>query len=409
VFEWQSWVGFGVATAIGLIAVILFVAIASVTVRLIARRHPGVFALLAPVRRRLRILLALIAIWLTVDLTLPERDWIDTIDHVLLIAAIAAGGFLLESLVGLFLARLLRRYPIDVADNRVARRVRTQVLVIRRLATVVIAIVALGSILLTFPGAQAVGTSLLASAGLASVVAGLAAQSTLANVFAGMQLAFTDAIRVDDVVIAEGEWGRIEEITLTYVVVSIWDQRRLILPSTYFTTTPFQNWTRKGSEIMGSVEFDLDWRVSPREIRTQLTAVLDKTDLWDKRFANVQVTDAVGGYVRVRLLMTAADAGSLWDLRCHVREEIVEWLQSKSAASLPRNRVLLVENEPQKKSTPKDTSSDRNVFSGTPDAEARGKEFTGSIPVQSRDAADSDALDREALDRSAHDGTAERD
>jgi small-conductance mechanosensitive channel len=409
VFEWQSWVGFGVATAMGLIAVIVFVAIASLAVRLIARRHPGVFAPLAPVRRRLRILLALIAIWLTVDLTLPERDWIDTIDHVLLIAVIAAGGFLLESLVGLFLARILRRYPIDVADNRVARRVRTQVLVIRRLATVVIAIVALGSILLTFPGAQAVGTSLLASAGLASVVAGLAAQSTLANVFAGMQLAFTDAIRVDDVVIAEGEWGRIEEITLTYVVVSIWDQRRLILPSTYFTTTPFQNWTRKGSEIMGSVEFDLDWRVSPREIRTQLTAVLDKTDLWDKRFANVQVTDAVGGYVRVRLLMTAADAGTLWDLRCHVREEIVEWLQSKSAASLPRNRVLLVENEPQKKSTPKDTSSDRNVFSGTPDAEARGKEFTGSIPVQSRDDADSDALNREALDRSAHDGTAEKD
>jgi small-conductance mechanosensitive channel len=247
---------------------------------------------------------------------------------------------------------------------------------------VVIAIVALGSILLTFPGAQAVGTSLLASAGLASVVAGLAAQSTLANVFAGMQLAFSDAIRVDDVVIADGEWGRIEEITLTYVVVSIWDQRRLVLPSTYFTTTPFQNWTRKGSELLGSVELDLDWRVRPSELRKQLTAVLEATDLWDKRTANVQVTDTTNGYVRVRLLMSAANAGDLWDLRCHVREEIVEWIQSKSFTAVPRSRVLMIDKDAAQKSVPKDTDKDRGLFTGTPEAEARGKEFTGAIPVQ---------------------------
>jgi small-conductance mechanosensitive channel len=280
---------------------------------------------------------------------------------------------------------VLRRYPVDVADNRVARRVRTQVLVIRRLLTVVIAIVALGSILLTFPGAQAVGTSLLASAGLASVVAGLAAQSTLANVFAGMQLAFSDAIRVDDVVIADGEWGRIEEITLTYVVVSIWDQRRLVLPSTYFTTTPFQNWTRKGSELLGSVELDLDWRVRPSELRKQLTAVLDASELWDKRTANVQVTDTTNGYVRVRLLMSAANAGDLWDLRCHVREEIVEWLQTKSFTSVPRTRVLMIDKDSPQRSAPKESDKDRGLFSGTPDAEARGKEFTGAIPVQGRE------------------------
>jgi small-conductance mechanosensitive channel len=384
-FEWQSWIGLGISAAIGLVTVVIFVALASLIVRIIARRHPGVYALLAPARRRLRILLGLVAIWLAVDFTLPERSWLGTIDHVLLILVIAAGGWLLEAVVALLLQRIVRRYPTDMADNRVARRVRTQVQVIRRLLTAVIVIVVLGSILLTFPGAQAVGTSLLASAGLVSVIAGLAAQSTLANVFAGMQLAFSDAIRVDDVVIADGEWGRIEEITLTYVVVSIWDQRRLVLPSTYFTTTPFQNWTRKGSELMGTVELDLDWRVSPSEIRTQLSAVLEKSDLWDKRFFNVQVTDAVGGYVRVRLLMTASDAGTLWDLRCHVREEIVEWLQSKSAAALPRSRVLLVENEAAKRSRPKDSDNDRNLFSGTPEAEERGKEYTGAIPVQDRE------------------------
>jgi hypothetical protein len=278
--------------------------------------------------------------------------------------------------------RALMRYPIDVPDNRVARRVRTQMLIVRRLATVVIGIIAVGTILLTFPGAQAAGASLLASAGLVSVVAGLAAQSTLANVFAGMQLAFSDAIRVDDVVIADGEWGRIEEITLTYVVVSIWDQRRLVLPSTYFTTTPFQNWTRKGSELLGSVELDLDWRVSPSDMRSQLSAVVEATDLWDGRVANVQVTSATGGHIQVRLLVSAADAGTLWDLRCHVREEMVEWVQKKSPAALPRNRVIVADKEIAPTAAKGRTTEDRGVFSGSPEAEARGKEFTGAIPVQ---------------------------
>jgi hypothetical protein len=157
-----------------------------------------------------------------------------------------------------------------------------------------------------------------------SIVAGLAAQSTLANVFAGVQLAFSDAIRVDDVVIADGEWCRIEEITLTYVVVHIWDDRRLVLPSTYFTTTPFENWTRHSSELLGSVEFDLDWRVSPAQMREQLDEILSRTALWYNRTAVLQVTDALGGFVRIRILVTTVDAPTLFDLRCFVREERVE-------------------------------------------------------------------------------------
>jgi small-conductance mechanosensitive channel len=381
-FVWRSWLGVAVAGVAAIVIVLIVVGVILLVVRVIARRRPGIYEALAPIRPRFRLMLALVAVWIAVDATLPMRDWLPAIDHVFLIAVIATGAWLLMGVITVVINRALMRYPIDVPDNRVARRVRTQMLIVRRLATVVIGIIAVGTILLTFPGAQAAGASLLASAGLVSVVAGLAAQSTLANVFAGMQLAFSDAIRVDDVVIADGEWGRIEEITLTYVVVSIWDQRRLVLPSTYFTTTPFQNWTRKGSELLGSVELDLDWRVSPSDMRSQLSAVVEATDLWDGRVANVQVTSATGGHIQVRLLVSAADAGTLWDLRCHVREEMVEWVQKKSPAALPRNRVIVADKEIASTAAKGRSTEDRGVFSGSPEAEARGKEFTGAIPVQ---------------------------
>ena len=195
--------------------------------------------------------------------------------------------------------------------------------------------VALGAALLSFPGVRAVGASLLASAGLISVVAALAAQSTLANVFAGIQLAFSDAIRLDDVVIAEEEWGWIEEITLSYVVVRLWDDRRMVLPSTYFTSTPFQNWTRRNSELLGAVELDVDWGVDVGAMRAELERVVGDTELWDGRTQVLQVTDAVGGVVRVRALVTAVDAGTLFDLRCHVREQLVSWVQRQDDARPP--------------------------------------------------------------------------
>ena len=186
----------------------------------------------------------------------------------------------------------------------------------RRLASIAIVIVGIASILLTFPGVQAV-----------------------------VELAFSDAIRVDDVVIAEKEWGRIEEITLTYVVVHIWDARRLVLPSTYFTKTPFENWTRYSSELLGSVEFDHDWRVSPTQMRERLGVILKATPLWDGRTEVLKVTDAVGGHVRVRILVSAVDAPTLFDLRCHVREQMVEWLHQSTAEALPRPRILSVDGE----------------------------------------------------------------
>jgi hypothetical protein len=222
----------------------------------------------------------------------------------------------------------------------------------------------------------------LASAGLVSIVAGLAAQSTLANVFAGMQIAFSDAVRVDDVVIVEGEWGRIEEITLTYVVVHIWDDRRMVLPSTYFTSQPFQNWTRRNSELLGSVEFDLDWRVTPGEMRAELERILARTDLWDGRTSVLQVTDAVGGYVRVRILVTAIDAPTLFDLRCYIREEMVAWLYRSSPQSIPRARVRMVDEETDISRQPSSGERDRDktgLFHGDTGAEGRASMFTGPI------------------------------
>ena len=265
------------------------------------------------------------------------------VELALRLASIGIVAWLVGALL-LFLEDLgLERYRTDGADNQNARRVRTQVLVIRRLTVALVVLVAAGAALLTFPGVRAVGASLLASAGLVSVVVGVAAQSTLANVFAGIQLAFSDAIRIDDVVVVDGQWGRIDEITLSYVVVHLWDDRRLVLPSGYFTKEPFENWTRRNSELLGTVELDLDWRVDVEDLRTYLGEVVRGTALWDGRTQSLQVTDATRGMVRVRALVSAVDAGALFDLRCHVRERLVTWAQDHAdALALPRQRVELV-------------------------------------------------------------------
>ena len=331
-----------------------------------------------------RVLAVVIAAWIAVEFALPrENAGTDGLTHAFLIATIGVAAWLACQMLIFAVDLALGRYRIDVRDNRVARRIRTQVLVLRRVAIVVVVVIAAASILLTFPGARAAGASVLASAGLVSVIAGLAAQSTLANVFAGMQLAFSGAIRVDDVVIVEEQWGRIEEITLTYVVVHIWDDRRMVLPSTYFTQNPFENWTRNSSELLGSVEFDLDWRVNPAEMREEMHRVLDRTELWDRRVAVLQVTDAVGGYVRVRILVTAIDAPTLFDLRCYLREELVTWLHRTSPQGIPRERVQLVEAEAERRTRARapgrDNADDRSLFAGDAASAHRASQFTGPI------------------------------
>ena len=379
-FDWHSWWGLVASVAIALAAAFAAAVVTKLVVVAATKRREWPRALTTKARHPYRLLLAVVAVWIAVSFSMPGMDWVN---HAFLIALIAVGGWFIGALVGFAIGLGMGRYRIDVPDNRVARRIQTQLAIVRRLAYAVIVIVSLGSILLTFPGVQAVGASVLASAGIVSIVAGLAAQSTLANVFAGVQLAFSDAIRVDDVVIAEKEWGRIEEITLTYVVVHIWDDRRLVLPSTYFTSTPFENWTRSSSELLGSVEIDLDWRVSPVAMRAELDRILKRTNIWDGRASVLQVTDATGGFVRVRILVTAVDAPTLFDLRCFIREEMVEWLQTQDPAAIPRTRVQMVQSEPRTESKPVEkTHTDQvGLFTGSAEAEERANLLTSSIPI----------------------------
>jgi small-conductance mechanosensitive channel len=228
--------------------------------------------------------------------------------------------------------------------NRRARRIRTQITLVRRISAAVVVIVALGAMLFTFPEVRALGAGLLASAGIAGVVAGIAAQSTLGNMLAGLQLAFSDAIRLDDVVVVQNEWGRIEELTLTYVSLRLWDERRLILPVSYFTTNPFENWSRHESRILGTVYLRVDWSVPVEELRNELYRVLRDNPLWDQKDWTLQVTDITpGGLVELRALMSAADSPSAWDLRCDVREQLVTFVREKYPQTIPRLRVEPVE------------------------------------------------------------------
>lgn len=397
---WEEWLALAVSIAIAVVAAALITVVVTLVFRLIARRASWPGTLIARARPPFRTLVVIVAVWVAVTIVAPaEAAWLPAVTQVFVLATIAAGAWLLAGLVSFGGDLALAKYRIDIPDNRVARRMRTQVLILRRLAIALIVILAIGSMLLTFDAVRAVGASVLASAGIASIVAGLAAQSVLANIFAGVQLVFSDAIRVDDVVVVEGEWGRIGEITLTYVVVDLWDDRRLVLPCTYFTTKPFQNWTRTGSELLGAVEFDLDWRVSPVRMREELDRVLADTPLWDGRASVLQVTEATGGFVRVRVLVTAHDAPTLFDLRCVVRERLVDWVQRETPSALPIQRVLLDDGaaapEPVAPSVSSDTGS-VGLFTGSAEAEQRARAFTQAIPVITDADADADEDDRRA-------------
>lgn len=371
---------FLIALGSGLVAALVLVALVAAVVRLAARRWPSADLLSRRSRAPFRLLVVVVAVsaaWHVHPPTDPD-DW-SGVSIALRVGIILTSAWLLLSVLLVLEDQALSRYRVDVPDNRVARRLRTQVLIVRRLTVGVVVVLALGASLLSLPGVEAVGASVLASAGLVSVVAALAAQSTLGNVIAGIQIAFSDSVRYDDAVIVEGEWGWVDELTLTYVVVRLWDERRMLLPSTYFTTTPFQNWTRRTSELLGSVEMDLDWRVDTGRMREQLDVVLADTDLWDGRVKVLQVTDAVGGWVRVRILVTAQDAPTLFDLRCHVRERMIDWLQRHDEGGLPRFRVESVERtSPGRVGRDTDASG---LFSGDPEAQERAARVTGQLPV----------------------------
>ncbi|MET7750207.1 mechanosensitive ion channel family protein [Micromonospora sp. NPDC005367] len=382
-------------------AIALFVAaVVHRSTRRLGRRSRLMTELTDHAHRPFQVAATVVAIQFAVRFTTTYAvgtPWRRTLLHLLVLAVIASAAWLVAALLVVVEDTALARFRVDVPDNRHARRVRTQVVMLRRLTIVVIVILTLGVMLMTVPSVRGVGAGVLTSAGVVGVVAALAAQSLLGNVFAGLQLAFSDAVRLDDVVVVEGEWGRIEELTLSYVVVQIWDDRRLILPTSYFTSTPFQNWTRTEAAVLGTAEFDVDWAVPVQAMREELRRLVESTELWDGRVCVLQVTDATGGAVRIRALVSAADAGSLWDLRCLVREHLVAWVRDQRPTAMPRVRTELGDarselpcqwvrpRRPARRPTDGEVPDDARLFGGSDDGDARSEAFVGpDEPVESR-------------------------
>ncbi|MBC8153182.1 MAG: mechanosensitive ion channel [Bacteroidetes bacterium] len=238
---------------------------------------------------------------------------------------------------------LIRQYDTTSDINLRERKFVTQVQFIRRLLSLVIVVISVSLLLIAFQGSRKVGLSVLTSAGLVSVLIGFAAQKTLGNILAGIQIALTQQIRLDDAVVVEKEWGRIEEINLTTVVVRVWDRRRLILPITYFVEKPFENWTRSDASITGTVLLYLDYSVPVDKVRQKARELADADPLWNRDVFAVQVTDTEPTCIVVRILVSAQDAPSAFDLRCHIREQMIQFLREEYPESLPQTRVQLTE------------------------------------------------------------------
>jgi small-conductance mechanosensitive channel len=266
--------------------------------------------------------------------------------QVIAICIIASVCWLCIRLMNGFEACVFERYDMTSKDNLKARKVHTQLGVIKKIVIVIILLIGFCAVLMLFERLRQLGMSLLASAGIAGIIIGFAAQRSISTLFAGLQIAITQPIRIDDVVIVENEWGRIEEITLTYVVVRIWDLRRLVLPITYFTERPFQNWTRVSADILGTVIIHLDYTASVRAIREKFFEILDQSDLWDGKVRNVQVINATERAMEIRALMSAPDASKAWELRCEVREKLIDFIQQRYPDSLPKVRGEIMGDKP---------------------------------------------------------------
>jgi small-conductance mechanosensitive channel len=266
-------------------------------------------------------------------------------EHIVALGIVACIGWLLIALVQVFDELVAIRHSIDVRENLAARRIRTQVQMLRRVAVTIIVIVTLAVMLMTYPPIRHIGESLLASAGLAALIAGFAARSTLTNLAAGIQIAFTQPIRLGDAVVLEGEWGWIEEINITYVVVRIWDLRRLVVPVAYFIEKPIQNWTRNTADLLGTVFLYTDYSLPVDAVRSELHRILESTKLWDGKVWGLQVTNTSDRTMELRALMSAPDSSTAWDLRCYVREKLILYLQQQFPQCLPKTRAEFTQTQ----------------------------------------------------------------
>lgn len=276
-----------------------------------------------------------------------DEGQIDFFQHLRSILLIFSFTWFIIVAIRIAKNQFLKQFDVTTSDNLRARKFYTQFNIIERIAIFVVVLFGLGIALLTFNGVEEIGVSILTSAGIAGIILGLSAQKVFGTIFAGIQIAIAQPIRLDDVVIVEGEWGRIEEIKLTYVVVQIWDKRRLVLPTTYFIEKPFQNWTRSSSDILGTVYLYTDFDVPIDKLREELTRLLEATELWDRKVNVIQVTDLSEKTMELRALMSAKDAPTAWDLRVYVRENLLKYIKENFPDSLPRTRLEVKEIPPR--------------------------------------------------------------
>jgi small-conductance mechanosensitive channel len=272
----------------------------------------------------------------TYALSHPNYEWTHAISKVLLIAVTT---WLMTRVVVIIEKILIEKLDFDTEDNNYARRMFTKIKFIKRIIIILIVLIGVSTLLLSFDSVRQYGVGILTSAGIFSVIIGFAAQKSLANLLAGIQIAFTQPIKIDDVVIVEGEWGRIEEINLTYVVVNIWDLRRLVLPITYFIEKPFQNWTRNESNLIGTAFFHLNYNAPVQKLRDKLEEILTESPLWDRRSWALQVTDTKEQIMIVRAIMSARSSSQAFDLRCIVREKLIEYIVTELPEALPSFRI----------------------------------------------------------------------
>ncbi|WP_017733411.1 mechanosensitive ion channel family protein [Nafulsella turpanensis] len=276
----------------------------------------------------------------TVEMEAGAYFFLSKLEQVLLICSFA---WLFIQITDVVEDVVYHKFDVKQENNYLARKVQTQVQFIKRLLVIGIVVIAVSVILLSFEGVRTIGAGLLTSAGVTGIILGFAAQKSISNLIAGFQIAFTQPIRIDDVVVVEGEWGRIEEITFTYVVIMIWDQRRLVVPINYFIEKPFQNWTRSSADILGTIFLYTDYFVPIEAIREELKRLCEKNKYWDKRVCVLQVTELTDQSVQLRALVSAANSGNAWELRVILREQLMDFIRKNYPDSLPRTRAEITE------------------------------------------------------------------
>jgi small-conductance mechanosensitive channel len=325
------------------IAVVLAALIAHRLLRPLVLRVSRVSTLLATMARKcdrpLQLVLPLVALQIVWQGVPDDVPGMSAVEHTSSVLTIAAVTWLVVAAVQGLADAMVALHPADVADNLQARRIQTQTRVLARIAIGAVLLAGLAFILMTFPRARQLGASLLASAGVAGLIVGLAARSVFGNLLAGLQIALAQPLRIDDVLIVEGEWGRVEEITATNVVLKIWDERRLVVPLQWFIEHPFQNWTRRGASLLGTVFLWVDYSLPMQPVRAEARRLCEASANWDGRVCNVQITDSSERAMQLRILVSSADSGRAFDLRCEVREGLVDFIQRQFPQALPRMRT----------------------------------------------------------------------